>query len=96
MAGSGAGRVVQPDAQGTEVRTIGGLGFPNSVECTLGGGFLTTNWTGGEVRRYAADASLRWKRQGGGTLPSAQERYDGHPTVCDTADGCCIALRAVD
>ena len=94
VADSGNDRIVALDGSGNVLRTWGGIDFPNTVEPTQDGGFLVTNWTGGEVRRFHPDGSLNWRTRLDGTLQSAEERLDGRITVSDGYAGRLFYLSA--
>ncbi len=83
VADSGNDRLVALDENGAIVRTWTGIDFPNTVDSTNDGGFLVTNWTGGQVRRFDKRGVLSWRRRVDGTLQSAEERPDGRITVSD-------------
>ena len=83
VADPGAGRVVHMDAKGKVLREHRNLGFPNALEILEGGGFLVTNWTGGEVRSFGPDGKLLWRARPGGTLFSVERRADGRTLVGD-------------
>ena len=87
VADSGNDRIVRLDAQGKQVGLWSKIDFPNTVEACEDGGFVCTDWTGGNVRRYGSNGKLRWRTGVGGTLQSADERPDGRFVVTEGYSG---------
>lgn len=86
VADSGQDRLVELDAAGQVVRTIGGISFPNTVERLQDGGLLVTDWSGGNLWELDPQGKVLSKRHVGGTIYRAWRRIDG-ATVVATGDG---------